>query len=113
MRARIKQTLGELEASPAQNIIVVGHSHYFRNMFREFLHPDVLSRSPSLEGTLCVSKMPNCGVVGCELDFARGPRVIVDAQCWQPPTIDSNSRATLPVTFAVKLRRRSRKVAPE
>ena len=101
MRARILQTLGNLESSPAQDIIVVGHSHYFRSMFREFLHPDLLSRRPSLESTLCVSKVPNCGVVGCELDFTRGTRVIVEARCWQPPAV------------AQKKPGRGRKVAPE
>ena len=33
---------------------------------------------PDLAAKLCEDVLPNCGVASCQLDFSRGPRMIVD-----------------------------------
>eukprot|EP00966_Prymnesium_polylepis_P130718 3023612-Prymnesium_polylepis.1 len=87
--------MSELQACPSPVIVVVGHSNFFRRMFRACLHPSFKKRCPSLANTLCDSKIANCGVVCCELDFAQEQHVIVDVQhCWQPVS-DNAARANI------------------
>ena len=61
-------------------IIVVGHSHYFRALFQRFLHADVEYSQPELAHRLLDELMPNCSLACCQLDFARGPRMITDVR---------------------------------
>ena len=75
---RISELLTQIQYSPHDVIIVVGHSHFFRAMFQRFLHSDVARRSPELATKLTEDVLPNCGVACCQFDFTRGPRPITE-----------------------------------
>ena len=49
--------------------MLVGHSHWIRELFRTNLHPSVADADPTLAAQLHSRKLSNCGVARLELDF--------------------------------------------
>ena len=76
VQKRMEELLHQIQYSPYEKIVLVGHSHFFRALFQRFLHSDVQRREPELARKLCEDVMPNCGVACCQFDFDRGPRMI-------------------------------------
>ena len=55
--------------SPHEQIVLVGHSLFFRELFRELATPEAAAKQPQLEA-LRTKKVENCGVVCAELDLS-------------------------------------------
>ena len=70
---RLNEFLHQVEHSPAKTIVVVGHSHFYRELFRRFLHPAFFQHDPQLARTLQTKSVPNCSVLCCDLDFTMRP----------------------------------------
>ena len=70
---RLNEFLHQVEHSPAKTMVVVGHSHFFREVFRRFLHPAFFQHDPQLARTLQTKSVPNCSVLCCDLDFTMRP----------------------------------------
>eukprot|EP00760_Papus_ankaliazontas_P012516 PhM_4_TR15341/c0_g1_i1/m.94665 len=66
---RIEETFHQIQYMPAESVIIVGHSHWFREVFRMCLSEEFAEKNPTLVGNLGKYVMQNCGVVGCTLDF--------------------------------------------
>merc|ERR1711977_345886 len=58
----------QLLYTPHTNIIVVGHSHFFREVFGNYLSSTFRERQPDLAHQLTEGKMMNCGLVRLLLD---------------------------------------------
>lgn len=74
---RIAELLYQVRFCSAASIVLVGHSHYFREAFRRFC-VDGCQLTDASGGaldaaTLCSKKLSNAGIVKCELDFASQP----------------------------------------
>ena len=50
-------------------MVLVGHSHFFREIFRKQLRADFAASSPELADGLRTEKLQNCGVACVDLDF--------------------------------------------
>ena len=80
--------------SPHEHIVVVGHSLFIRELFRELSHPSFFERAPELAAALRTQKLENCGVVCAELEFSSGHTPpIVDAHLLLGSQLDDNKRA--------------------
>ena len=89
------------EHCAADKIVCVGHSHFFREIFRRFLHPAFAHRDPHLSRTLQSKSVPNCSVLCCEVDFSLKPYMIrnvnqVSATLQQPPSALREERSLMP-----------------
>eukprot|EP00756_Hemistasia_phaeocysticola_P052058 Hpha_TRINITY_DN27253_c0_g1::TRINITY_DN27253_c0_g1_i1::g.140771::m.140771 len=69
VRQRAEDFLSQIRFAPENSIIVVGHSHYFRDFFRQQLRPDTHLEGASRE-SLQKKVLVNCGVAALDLDFA-------------------------------------------
>merc|ERR1719440_691299 len=49
MKARLSEFMAQLKYSPFKNIVVVGHSHFFQAVFKEFLSDSFKSIKPSFD----------------------------------------------------------------
>lgn len=72
LQARLHEFMSQLLYSPHANIIVVGHSHFFRAVFREFLSAEFRAQKPELARDFSSMKLMNCGVARLDLDPRRG-----------------------------------------
>jgi len=92
MQARLEEFIAQLLYAPQRSIVVVGHSHFFREVFRHFLSEEVKAEEPKLTASLSKKKLMNCGVARLELDpgkgVAGGP--IVGVQLVLDTTMDSD-----------------------
>ena len=52
-----------------ERIVLVGHSHLFREFFRQLLHDDFVAREPELSAQLRSRKLENCGAACLDLCF--------------------------------------------
>jgi hypothetical protein len=96
LTSRLDELLHQAEHSAAETIVLVGHSHFFREVFRRFLHPTFHLTDPHLARTLQSKSIPNCTVLACEFDFAMRPYVIRhvnEIRFAPPPATRSNSDA--------------------
>lgn len=66
--ARCAEFLTQLRYLQEERIIAVGHSHFFRSLFREQLHPNAQCRNVD-PADLKAKKLSNCGVAAVTLDF--------------------------------------------
>ena len=59
------------------SLILVGHSHFFREMMRHCTTPEVTATDAEgcvlPDGDLHAKKLCNAGIAKCELDFAASP----------------------------------------
>lgn len=68
VEARLHEFMSQLLYSPHDTIIVVGHSHFFRAVFQEYLSDAFLSMRPGFAERLKSGKLMNCGVARVVLD---------------------------------------------
>ena len=71
--ARVDEVLNQLRHSEHERAILVGHSHFLRELFRRHLRPDFAAARPSLAAALQSHKLSNCGVAALEIDFSAAP----------------------------------------
>jgi len=69
---RAQEFMSQLLYAPHRSIIVVGHSHFFRAVFKKFLSDDFRKHNPALAQQIASMKLPNCGVARAELDPSKG-----------------------------------------
>jgi len=105
LTSRLDELLHQAEHSAAETIVLVGHSHFFREVFRRFLHPTFHLTDPHLARTLQSKSIPNCTVLACEFDFAMRPYVIrhVNEIRFAPPPATRRVEAQLTRTRGVIL----------
>jgi len=72
MQERLREFMAQLMYSPCRTVVVVGHSLFFREVFRVFLSKEFADGSPELARALRGSKLANCGVACLHLEPARG-----------------------------------------
>jgi len=68
MQERLSDFMSQLLYSPSYSIIVVGHSHFFRAVFKRYLSAELCQRRPHFVERLRTWKLSNCGVARVELD---------------------------------------------
>ena len=73
--------LVQVRFRPEERLVLVGHSHYFRELFRHFCAEGCelvdADGSAAKAELLHSKKLSNCGVAKCELDFtAEGAPVV-------------------------------------
>jgi len=73
--ARVSELLWQLQFAPEQRIILVGHSHFFRELFKALSSRKFFGRDASLAKRLGKKKLPNGGVAAVELNFSERDRV--------------------------------------
>jgi len=67
--ARTDELLAQLRYCEATSIVLVGHSHYFRELFRNFMPETAQSAAPEL----LKKKLSNGGMVAVDLNWADQP----------------------------------------
>merc|ERR1712166_69993 len=78
--ARMQDMLAQIRFCAEESIIVVGHSHYFREVFKEFIHPDFDQEASELSDNLKKLKLMNAGVVKLDVDYDLGERIITNVE---------------------------------
>ena len=73
---RLDELLHQAEHCAADKIVMVGHSHFYREFFRRYLHPTYWHTDPLYSKLLQTKSIPNCSVVCCDVDFSFRPYVI-------------------------------------
>jgi len=68
VKIRLEEFMAQLKYTPHKTIVVVGHSHFFRAVFKEFLNPNFKDKHKDFAHQLCTSKLANCGVARLDLD---------------------------------------------
>ena len=71
---RTAELLAQLRYCESTSIVVVGHSHYFRELFRSFIDASALQQGsgmPDLQ-ELQKKKLMNCGVAAVDVDWSLG-----------------------------------------
>ena len=63
IQQRMDEFLCQLAFSPHDNIVVVGHSHFFREVFRKYIHPDFEQQHATFVQELRKKTLSNAGVV--------------------------------------------------
>ena len=69
MSARCAELFRQLHYCAEERIVLVGHSHLFREFFRQLLHGDFVAREPELAAQLRARKLENCGCACLDLCF--------------------------------------------
>jgi len=81
---RLDEFLDQIQHAPQNKIVVVAHSHLFRNLFKRYLHPCFCMRAPDVALRLQSTSIPNGTVLNCTMDFSLreggAPYVIKDVQ---------------------------------
>lgn len=70
VKARLEEFMAQLKYSRHKSIVVVGHSHFFRAVFKQFLSTDFRERADKKDFArdLSTKKLSNCGVARLDLD---------------------------------------------
>lgn len=72
LQARLQEFMLQLIYSPHRTVVVVGHSLFFRSVFRQYLSSEFRTKRPQLAHCISNLKMMNCGVTRLELEPANG-----------------------------------------
>lgn len=72
LQVRMKEFMSQLLYMPNATAAVVGHSHFFREIFRNCISQDFASKEPKLVNDLRHRKLQNCGVARVELEPGLG-----------------------------------------
>merc|ERR1712232_189779 len=65
---RAKEFMSQLAYSPHKTVIAVGHSHFFRELLKEFQADAFKAAKPKLAAELGKELLENCGVAKVTLD---------------------------------------------
>eukprot|EP00299_Pterocystis_sp_00344_P011212 c5188_g1_i1.p1 GENE.c5188_g1_i1~~c5188_g1_i1.p1 ORF type:complete len:632 (+),score=159.57 c5188_g1_i1:25-1920(+) len=79
LQQRLDEFMNQIRWLPQNRIILVGHSHFFREIFRNYLHPSFALSNPELASNLCSHVIENCGVACLKLDFFY-ERMVMDVE---------------------------------
>jgi len=71
LQVRIDQFMTQLMYSPHNTAVVVGHSHFFRAVFKKYLSNKFKAERTTLAKCLSDGKLSNCGV--CRVEVEVGP----------------------------------------
>ena len=66
---RIAEFMRQVRYSADETMVLVGHSHWIRELLRVFLNESFVERLPGLAKQLQSRKLSNCGVACLDLDF--------------------------------------------
>ena len=83
MAERLATLLRQVQYAPDEVVVLVGHSHWFREFLRAYLGDAVAARDAAFASELTSKKLSNAGVARVDLDFGpdqRATRPIVDVQ---------------------------------
>ena len=78
LKERLTELMRQVRYSPHEHVVLVGHSLFIRELFRELVSPERAASTPQLDA-LRRLKLQNCGVVCAELDLAEPTTPIVRA----------------------------------
>lgn len=67
--ARLAELLRQIRYCDEERIVLVGHSHFFREMFRQLLDERFAASHAELVGPLRRMRLSNCGVAALDLCF--------------------------------------------
>jgi len=67
---RLADFMRQVHYAPETTLVLVGHSHWIRELLRANLHPDFALQSSEFASQLKSHKLSNCGVARLELDFS-------------------------------------------
>jgi len=70
--ARLAEFMRQVRYAPEEAIVLVGHSHWIRELLRANLHASVAAAEPAFAKQLRSRKLSNCGVARLDLDFGEG-----------------------------------------
>lgn len=93
VQERLQEFMSQLVYSPHRTIVVVGHSHFFRAIFKRFASPAFKAKEPALARRLGEEKLSNCGVARLELDPKSPDCPIVGVKLVFETTLVSDKRA--------------------
>eukprot|EP00746_Dinoflagellata_sp_MGD_P009518 gnl/MRDRNA2_/MRDRNA2_119381_c0_seq1.p1 gnl/MRDRNA2_/MRDRNA2_119381_c0~~gnl/MRDRNA2_/MRDRNA2_119381_c0_seq1.p1 ORF type:complete len:490 (+),score=111.15 gnl/MRDRNA2_/MRDRNA2_119381_c0_seq1:86-1555(+) len=68
LQARMEEFMSQLIYSPHQNVVVVGHSHWIRALFKQYMSEGFKEKKPKLAKEVGKEKLCNCGVAKVEVD---------------------------------------------
>lgn len=68
---RLEAFRRQVQYSPEESVVLVGHSHWIRELLKANLHPSVAEQDPAFAGKLRKQKLSNCGVAQLDLDFGQ------------------------------------------
>ena len=77
---RLAAFLQQVQYSEEEVVVLVGHSHYIRELLKANLNPCIAERDPDFAARLRKNKLSNCGVARIDLDFAADGPSIVDVR---------------------------------
>jgi len=66
---RLAEFVRQIQYASEETIVLVGHSHWIRELLREYLHESVGRRDPEFAKRLASRKLSNCGVARLAFDF--------------------------------------------
>jgi len=92
IKARMDDFMSQLLYSPHRTIVVVGHSHFFRAILKQYLSEEFKSKSPQFAADIASKKLSNCGVVRVDMDPRIAGTPIVDVQLVFGTTLLSDSK---------------------
>jgi hypothetical protein len=70
LQARAAEFVAQLLYSPHRVVVVVGHSHFFRAVFRDHISSVFRAESPRLARELSEGKLSNCGIARVDLEMS-------------------------------------------
>jgi len=68
LEERLEEFMSQLVFSPHRNIVVVGHSHFFRAVFQKHLSQEFQAKHPLFAQKLAKMKLSNCGIARLDMD---------------------------------------------
>lgn len=83
LKVRMHEFMCQLAFSPHRTIVVVGHSHFFREIMKTYISEEFRTKNKDFAKDLSTGKLMNCGVVRVDLDphaFAADAACLVDAE---------------------------------
>eukprot|EP01006_Ploeotia_vitrea_P046375 TRINITY_DN67022_c10_g2_i1.p1 TRINITY_DN67022_c10_g2~~TRINITY_DN67022_c10_g2_i1.p1 ORF type:complete len:403 (+),score=22.71 TRINITY_DN67022_c10_g2_i1:68-1210(+) len=77
LQLRLDEFLAQLRYCKDESIIVVGHSHFFREVFRRCLDKQYVERDQEFTTSLQTTTLQNCAVAAVTMDFAKSPERMI------------------------------------
>lgn len=78
---RMRDLMQVLQYDDHENIIVVGHSHFFRELFKKYLSKDFETKQPQVASDLKFDVLSNCSVIQTSIAWDRqGSALIKDVR---------------------------------
>jgi len=80
VKDRMNDFMSQIRYGPEEAIIIVGHSHYFREMFVEYLDDAFAAQNAEFSGELKKMRLSNAGVARVDMDFTKPEKVITKVE---------------------------------